>query len=189
MLTITGCRIQEILNIRLNVISSLIEDNSVKIDRLKGNKKNQKVFINREGKKLFRARLNDIVLILASNGIIIENIKDRKFITQDLINRYFFQGRKLNEPLSRETFTNNFNTLLSNVPEFKIKNLKIRSHSFRAGYIHDLWSKSGDIEYVRQVIGHTCITSTIAYTRDLTEEQKLKKFNELENKTNEEINS
>lgn len=32
--------------------------------------------------------------------------------------------------------------------------------------------KSGDIEFVRQVIGHTTIVSTVSYTDKMTEEER-----------------
>ena len=48
----------------------------------------------------------------------------------------------------------------------------ITSHSFRIGYITNLWKDTSDIEFVRQAIGHSKIDTTSKYIENLSEEER-----------------
>ena len=48
----------------------------------------------------------------------------------------------------------------------------ITSHSFRIGYISQLWKDTKDIEFVRQSIGHAKIDSTFSYVKELPEKER-----------------
>ena len=49
---------------------------------------------------------------------------------------------------------------------------KITSHSFRIGYISQLWKATKDIEFVRQTIGHRRLDSTSGYVNQMTNEER-----------------
>nr|AWT38940.1 putative integrase/recombinase protein [Eunotogramma sp.] len=49
---------------------------------------------------------------------------------------------------------------------------KITSHSFRIGYISQLWKDTKDIEFVRQTIGHRSLNSTSAYVTHMDDEER-----------------
>ena len=130
--------LSEILEIKVNLVINLIDKNSISIDRKKHGKKAHRSFISKTGKNLFRKRIDDILFLLTSYGIKLD-LDSSKSLSQLNINNYFmFQGKNPSSHLTRETFTNEFNQILSEIPFFKEKNLIIKSHSFRAGYITKL---------------------------------------------------
>ena len=55
----------------------------------------------------------------------------------------------------------------------------ITSHSFRVGYISQLWKDTKDIEFVRQVIGHSKLDTTSSYVQDLSEKERQKRMSEV----------
>ena len=57
-----------------------------------------------------------------------------------------------------------------------IFNGKFTSHSFRRGYITYLWQNIDDVEFVRQVIGHSKIETTVRYIKNVSEEDKADKL-------------
>jgi len=48
----------------------------------------------------------------------------------------------------------------------------ITSHSFRIGYISQLWKDTKNIEFVRQTIGHCSLNSTSSYVNQITDEER-----------------
>ena len=48
----------------------------------------------------------------------------------------------------------------------------ITSHSFRIGFITQLWKDTNDIEFVRQAIGHIKVESTSLYVENLSDEER-----------------
>ena len=56
----------------------------------------------------------------------------------------------------------------------------ITSHSFRIGYITQLWKDSKDIEFVKQSIGHSKLDTTSAYVNKLSDQERQKRIEELE---------
>ena len=48
----------------------------------------------------------------------------------------------------------------------------LTSHSFRIGFISQLWRDTGDIEFVRQAIGHSKLESTSSYVENLSDEDR-----------------
>jgi site-specific recombinase XerC len=55
----------------------------------------------------------------------------------------------------------------------------ITSHSFRIGYITQLWKDSKDIEFVKQSIGHRTLETTSAYVNKLSDQEKQKRTDQL----------
>lgn len=57
--------------------------------------------------------------------------------------------------------------------------LNINSHSFRVGYIKQLWKDSKDIEFVKQSIGHRTLEITSAYVNKLSDQERQKRTDQL----------
>ena len=55
----------------------------------------------------------------------------------------------------------------------------ITSHSFRIGFITQLWKDSKDIEFVKQSIGHRKLDTTSAYVNSLSDQERQKRMEEL----------
>ena len=51
--------------------------------------------------------------------------------------------------LSRETITRDVNQIMCSVSKSLPNQLNITSHSFRVGYISQLWKDTNDIEFVK----------------------------------------
>ena len=65
--------------------------------------------------------------------------------------------------LSRETITRDVNKVMRSVSENLPDQPNITSHSFRVGYISQLWKDTKDIEFVKQTIGHRRMDTTSSY--------------------------
>lgn len=50
------------------------------------------------------------------------------------------------------------------------------SHSFRIGYITQLWKDSKDIEFVKQTIGHRKLDTTSQYIQSLSDQERQKRI-------------
>ena len=55
----------------------------------------------------------------------------------------------------------------------------ITSHSFRIGYITQLWKDSKDIEFVKQSIGHRKLDTTSQYVRNLSDQERQNRINQI----------
>ena len=55
----------------------------------------------------------------------------------------------------------------------------LKSHSFRSGFITKLWKDTNDIEFVRQVIGHSKLNTTSSYVQDLSENERQERMSEI----------
>lgn len=72
----------------------------------------------------------------------------------------------------RESFTNLINLFIK-ASARKIDDQPIlSSHSFRIGYITQLWKDSKDIEFVKQSIGHQKLDTTSAYVTNLSDQER-----------------
>ena len=56
----------------------------------------------------------------------------------------------------------------------------ITSHSFRIGYITQLWKDSKDIEFVKQTIGHQNLDTTSAYVNKLSDQERRERISQLD---------
>ena len=82
--------------------------------------------------------------------------------------------------LTRETITKAVNLLTRKVSEEILNKPNITSHSFRIGYITQLWKDSKDIEFVKQTIGHQNLDTTSAYVKKLSDQERQNRINQLE---------
>ena len=84
----------------------------------------------------------------------------------------FTSDRKPNQMLSRQTLTMDVNKVMQSVSNLLPSKPKITSHSFRIGYISQLWKDTKDIEFVRQTIGHRSLNSTSNYVSEIGNEER-----------------
>ena len=80
--------------------------------------------------------------------------------------------RKPNQTLPRETLTMDVNKVMHSVSNLLPSKSKITSHSFRIGYISQLWKDTKDIEFVRQIIGHRSLNLTSSYVTQMTDQER-----------------
>ncbi len=84
---------------------------------------------------------------------------------------YIFTAEATNKPLEREPFTNLINKFIKECVKDLDGQPNLTSHSFRIGFITQLWRDTNDIEFVRQAIGHAKIDTTSLYVEDMSEEE------------------
>jgi len=134
LLAITGIRISELLPLKMIQIKTLFTESWIAIDRSKRGPSNHKAFLTREGINLIRDRRKDFEFLL--------HFKNE--------NSYIFTSEYSNKPLERESFTNIINQFLRDSAKQIEGQPNLSSHSFRIGFITQLWRDTSDIEFVRQ---------------------------------------
>ena len=157
LLTVTGIRIGELLSLNVGQLETLLNEGWISIDRLKRGPANHKAFLTSEGKKLVKARKRDFEFLFLMKN------KDSYVFTSD---------RKPNQKLRRETITMDVNKVTHSVSKLLPSKPNITSHSFRIGYISQLWKDTKDIEFVKQAIGHRRLTSTSDYVIQLMDQER-----------------
>jgi site-specific recombinase XerC len=81
--------------------------------------------------------------------------------------------------LDRVVITRDVNKVMREVSNQLPGKLNITSHSFRIGYITQLWKDSKDIEFVKQTIGHRNLDTTSAYIKNLSDLERRKRIDEI----------
>ena len=157
LLTVTGIRIGELLSLKVGQLETLLEESWISIDRLKRGPANHKAFLTSEGKKIVKARKRDFEFL---------------FLMKDKDSYVFTSDRKPNQMLRRETITMDVNKVMHSVSNLLPSKPNITSHSFRIGYISQLWKDTKDIEFVRQTIGHRSLNSTSGYVTHMGDEER-----------------
>ena len=157
LLTVTGIRIGELLSLKVGQLETLLEEGWISIDRLKRGPANHKAFLTGEGKKLVKARKRDFEFL---------------FMMKDKGSYIFTSERKPNQRLRRERITLDVNKVTHSVSKLLPSNPNITSHSFRIGYISQLWKDTKDIEFVRQTIGHRSLNSTSGYVSQMDDQER-----------------
>lgn len=164
ILAVTGIRINELLPLKVNQLQTLIEENWIAIDRSKRGPSNHKAFLTKEGKKIMHDRQKDFELIFL--------IKEP--------NSYLFTAESNHyKPLDRVVITRDVNKVMRQVSNQLPGKPNITSHSFRIGYITQLWKDSKDIEFVKQTIGHRNLDTTSAYVNKLSDQERQKRIGQL----------
>nr|YP_010283248.1 hypothetical protein MKU01_pgp126 [Psammodictyon constrictum]ULD16367.1 hypothetical protein [Psammodictyon constrictum] len=159
ILAVTGIRINELLPLKVNQLETLIEENWIAIDRSKRGPSNHKAFLNKEGKKIIKDRQKDFQLI---------------FLMKEPDAYIFTSESDYSKPIRRELITKNVNKRMRQVSNQLPGKPNITSHSFRIGYITQLWKNSNDIEFVKQTIGHRKLDTTSAYVKQLSDQERQK---------------
>jgi site-specific recombinase XerD len=164
LLTVTGIRISELLSLKVGQLETLLEEGWISIDRLKRGPANHKAFLTSEGKKLVKARKRDFEFL---------------FLMKDKDSYVFTSDRKPNQMLRRETITMDVNKVMHSVSNLLPSKPNITSHSFRIGYISQLWKDTKDIEFVRQTIGHRSLNSTSGYVTHMDDEERQNRISSI----------
>jgi len=157
ILTVTGIRIGELLSLKVGQLETLLEEGWISIDRLKRGPANHKAFLTSEGKRIIKLRKRDFEFL---------------FLMKDKDSYVFTSDRKPNQILQRQTITMDVNKVMHSVSNLLPSKPNITSHSFRIGYISQLWKDTKDIEFVRQTIGHRSLNSTSAYMTHMDDEER-----------------
>ena len=165
LLTITGIRINELLPLKVYQLQTLVEEGWIAIDRSKRGPANHKAFLTKEGKKLVKDRQKDFQFI---------------FLMKEPDSYVFTNESNHSKILTRETITKAVNLVTRTVSEEILSKPNITSHSFRIGYITQLWKDSKDIEFVKQTIGHRNLDTTSAYVKKLSDQERQKRIEQLE---------
>ena len=165
LLTVTGIRVSELLPVKVGQLETLLKEGWISIDRLKKGPANHKAFLTSEGKKIVKARKRDFEFL---------------FLMKDKDSYVFTSDRKPNQMLRRETITVDVNKVMNTVSKYLPSKPKITSHSFRIGYISQLWKDTKDIEFVRQTIGHHRLDSTSGYVNQMTDQERQNRIRSLD---------
>lgn len=172
LLQVTGVRIAELLPLKMKQIQTLFDQSWIAIDRVKKGPANHKAFLTKEGKKIVKNRKEDLELI--------------SYFKND--DSYLFTAENSEKPLTRESFTTIINEFLRKSAQQLEGTPNLRSHSFRIGYITQLWRDTKDIEFVRQTIGHGDLNSTSAYVKSMSEKERQKRMEHISSVKNESSN-
>jgi len=92
---------------------------------------------------------------------------------------FIFTPEDSNKPLQREAWNRVINGFLTDCSKKLEREPKIRSHSFRIGYITQLWKDSKDIEFVKQSIGHQKLDTTSAYITKLSDKEREERIDQI----------
>ena len=159
LLTVTGIRISELLPLKVGQLQALLEAHWIGIDRSKRGPANHKAFLTSEGKKVVKERRKDF------DFLFLMKTADSYIFTSELNHK---------KMLRRETITRDVNRIMRSVSKSLPNQLNITSHSFRVGYISQLWKDTNDIEFVRQSISHRKMESTSSYVKELSDQERQK---------------
>ena len=163
LLLVTGIRISELLPLKMKQVESLFTTHWISIDRVKRGPANHKAFLTKEGSRIMQDRRSDFELL--------QLFKDG--------DSYIFTAENSKKPLSREAFTNLINKFIKDCARKMDDNPNLSSHSFRIGFITELWRDTNDIEFVRQAIGHAKIDTTSQYVENLSEKERQDRMIEI----------
>ena len=164
ILTVTGARIGELLSLKVGQLQTLLEEGWISIDRLKRGPANHKVFLTAEGKKLVKARKKDFEFL---------------FLMKDKDSYVFTSDRKPDRPLGRQAITMDVNKVTRAVSKHLPFKPNITSHSFRIGYISQLWKDTKDVEFVRQTIGHRSLNATSSYVSQMGDQERQERISSI----------
>lgn len=92
---------------------------------------------------------------------------------------YLFTPLYSEEPLNREVFNKIINNFLKESAKELPNQPNVTSHSFRIGFITELWRDTGDIEFVKQTIGHRKLDTTPAYVENLSDQERKDRISQL----------
>ena len=163
LLLVTGIRISELLPLKMKQVESLFTNHWISIDRAKRGPGNHKAFLTKEGARIMQERRSDFELLQLFKGG----------------DSYIFTAENSNKPLAREAFTALINKFMKECARKIDRNPNISSHSFRVGFITQLWRDTNDIEFVRQAIGHAKIDTTSQYVENLSEKERQARMLEI----------
>ena len=135
ILAVTKIRINELLSLKVSQLETLFKEDWIAIDRSKRGPSNHKAFLTKEGKKIIQDRQKDFQLI---------------FLMKEPNSYVFTSEAQHMKPLGRVVVTKDINKVMRQVSKQLNDKTNITSHSFRIGYITQLWKDTKDIEFVKK---------------------------------------
>ena len=164
LLAVTGVRISELLSLKVEQLENLFAKSWIAIDRMKRGPSSHKAFLTAKGRKIIKHRASDFEIIL--------------FSKED--DSYIFTPQYSADPMNRQAFNIVVNDFLKDCSQKLPNKPNLKSHSFRIGFITELWRDTGDIEFVRQAIGHAKIDTTSRYIHNLSEEERQQRMTDIQ---------
>lgn len=164
LLTITGIRVNELLPLKVYQLKTLLTESWIKINRSKHGPANYKAYLSKQGKQILKDRQKDFELLYLLK-------EDSSYIFSSQLDH--------NKHIRREQITKDINKIMKLVSENLIDQPNLKSHSFRTGFITQLWKDTNDIEFVRQVIGHAKLDTTSSYVQVLSEKERQERMSEV----------
>jgi len=164
ILAVIGIRINELLPLKVSQLETLFKENWMAIDRSKRGPSNHKAFLTKEGKKIIQDRQKDFQLL---------------FLIKEPDSYVFSPEVDHKKQINRVAITQDVNKVMHQVSNQLPGKPNITSHSFRIGYITQLWKDSKDIEFVKQTIGHRKLTTTSAYVNKLSDQERQERISHL----------
>lgn len=164
LLAITGIRVNELLPLKVHQLKTLLTEGWISIDRSKRGPASYKAYLSKQGKQILKYRQKDFDLLYL--------FKEEK--------SYIFTSQlDHNKHIRREQITKDINKIMGLVSKNLPDKPNLKSHSFRTSFITQLWKDTNDIEFVRQVIGHSRLDTTSSYVQDLSEKERQKRMSEV----------
>ena len=164
LLTITGIRVNELLPLKVHQLKTLLTEGWIAIDRSKRGPASHKAYLSKQGKQILKSRKKDFDLLYL--------LKENK--------SYIFTSQlDHNKHIRREQITKDINKIMALVSKNLPDQPNLKSHSFRTSFITQLWKDTNDIEFVRQVIGHSKLDTTSSYVQDLSEKERQERMSEV----------
>ena len=164
ILAVTKIRINELLSLKVSQLETLFKEDWIAIDRSKRGPSNHKAFLTKEGKKIIQDRQKDFQLI---------------FLMKEPNSYVFTSEAQHMKPLGRVVVTKDINKVMRQVSKQLNDKTNITSHSFRIGYITQLWKDTKDIEFVKQTIGHRKLDTTSAYVKSLSDLERQERIENI----------
>lgn len=164
LLTITGIRVNELLPLKVHQLKTLLTEGWIAIDRSKRGPASHKAYLSNQGKQILKSRQKDFDLLYLFK-------EDQSYIFTSQLDH--------NKHIRREQITKDINRIMGLVSKNLPDQPNLKSHSFRTSFITQLWKDTNDIEFVRQVIGHSKLDTTSAYVQDLPEKERQERMSEL----------
>ncbi len=165
ILAVTGIRINELLPLKVHQLRTLVEEGWIAIDRSKRGPTNHKAFLTKEGKQIIRDRKKDFQFI---------------FFIKEPDSYVFTSEANHFKSLGRVILTKDVNQIMHQVSSTLPDKPNITSHSFRIGYITQLWKDTKDIEFVKQTVGHQKLDTTSSYVNQMTNEERQKRISDID---------
>jgi integrase len=164
ILAVTGIRINELLPLKISQLETLFKENWIAIDRSKRGPSNHKAFLTKEGKKIIQDRQKDFQLL---------------FLIKEPDSYVFSPEVDHKKQINCVAITQDVHKVMHQVSNQLPGKPNITSHSFRIGYITQLWKDSKDIEFVKQTIGHRKLNTTSAYVNKLSDQERQERISHL----------
>ena len=140
ILIITGLRFSEALNCKIGHILSLYKNNFLIINRLKRGRGNKRAYLSKKGKEFLSSQRYNFILYS-------QYCLGEHFNSKNVENKYLFSTpkKKGNSHISVEHVMREMNKMLKELAQSQKKGYNYSTHSFRVGFINNLWRISGDI--------------------------------------------